>query len=554
MSRFFPLLVILLLPLFTSELPAQFNPSVTTTFDTLEASIPSGFTQIANFAAGEEGPASLTLDIDRGSFDFVGFSSGQLSGVMVVDVFVETPFPLPDVEGEIIAEVQVIAVSSDVMTAEAVVTQLTGNVGPGLALLGVPDPTGQVAFFVTYQDLSGDSGATMSVVDAGSLPLSGALDFDVPLTWTTPAILVQSPVGGTLTVTTTLTSSSGLIDTTVESFNLTGGIAPPPPVTNLICQSSGSDVSLSWSNPLAFSAIEIVREGSLLQSLPGYIESYIDTSPQPGSSSYQVIGYSGVLASSPPSCTVEVTIPVNSISVVSQEGHPGDSISVAVESDFELETEGFAFGVNYPQLQLHVDSVSISGTVAEGAGYFFSNIDNLEGTTTVAVLMDTGSSSIPAIPPGNSLLIATFEMSIDSAAFPGMALAVSLPIVIGSPPVEAVVIQNGGAGYAPIRSDGVVNVTSVPATDFRRGDCNSDGTVDVADAISALAILFNGRAIPSCLSPCDSNDDGTLDVADGIHLLAAIFAGGAPPPAPGPDNCGPDPTADDLNCSEPDCL
>lgn len=84
---------------------------------------------------------------------------------------------------------------------------------------------------------------------------------------------------------------------------------------------------------------------------------------------------------------------------------------------------------------------------------------------------------------------------------------------------------------------------------LRRGDVNSDGTMNVADAIALLGGLFAGSAIP-CDDAADANDDGGLDVADAVSVLGALFVPGAvPPPAPGPVACGADPTNDALDCA-----
>ncbi|HIA28216.1 MAG TPA: hypothetical protein EYN79_08925 [Planctomycetes bacterium] len=203
---------------------AQFNPSLSTTFDNLQAGQPSGFTQAGFFPQGGLGPSAMVIQFDRGSFDFSGYAPGDLVGGLVVDVFVQIVFIV--ISGEIIAEVQVTSVGPDTMEAIAVVTEITGNVGVGLSLLGLPDPLGETAFNVIYTDLPGDSGATMVVTDAGSLPLSGTLDFDVPLTWSTPAILTHSPFGGDLAVDSVLTSSSGIDVFFNELFPLSGGSAP----------------------------------------------------------------------------------------------------------------------------------------------------------------------------------------------------------------------------------------------------------------------------------------------------------------------------------------
>lgn len=91
--------------------------------------------------------------------------------------------------------------------------------------------------------------------------------------------------------------------------------------------------------------------------------------------------------------------------------------------------------------------------------------------------------------------------------------------------------------------------------DFVRGDCNGDGSTNIADVIFALGYLFPASPpAPAldCADACDGNDDGQLDVSDPITLLNGLFAGGtigAPNPA-----CGLDPTSDVLDCSTfPSC-
>lgn len=89
-----------------------------------------------------------------------------------------------------------------------------------------------------------------------------------------------------------------------------------------------------------------------------------------------------------------------------------------------------------------------------------------------------------------------------------------------------------------------------PDADFERGDCNTDGGTDIADAISLLGGLFPGPGGPpviDCEDACDANDDGALNIADAIALLDALF-GMPPSPLPAPTTCGQDPTADSLTC------
>jgi hypothetical protein len=105
--------------------------------------------------------------------------------------------------------------------------------------------------------------------------------------------------------------------------------------------------------------------------------------------------------------------------------------------------------------------------------------------------------------------------------------------------------------------------TKPPPPLFLRGDCNTDGTLDIADAIELLGYLFLGcHRCPACLAACDMNGDacepGTrpelaLGIADPIYLLSYLFLGGPGPPAPFP-YCGTNPCSRDepgrLGCEE----
>ncbi|MCA8960267.1 MAG: dockerin type I repeat-containing protein [Planctomycetes bacterium] len=88
--------------------------------------------------------------------------------------------------------------------------------------------------------------------------------------------------------------------------------------------------------------------------------------------------------------------------------------------------------------------------------------------------------------------------------------------------------------------------------EFVRGDCNGDGAINIADAITLLNQLFGGGgATSSCQDACDANDDGNVDIGDAIAILNVLFGGGGPLPAP--SLCGPDPTPDGLGCDSYPC-
>jgi len=83
--------------------------------------------------------------------------------------------------------------------------------------------------------------------------------------------------------------------------------------------------------------------------------------------------------------------------------------------------------------------------------------------------------------------------------------------------------------------------------EFLRGDCNDDGTCDLADMIFLLSHLFLGGPGGTCAAACDVNDDDIVDLADAIAKFTFLFTGGAPPPPPS-GACGFDPTPGSLTC------
>ncbi|HIN80531.1 MAG TPA: hypothetical protein EYN00_05590 [Planctomycetes bacterium] len=202
----------------------------------------------------------------------------------------------------------------------------------------------------------------------------------------------------------------------------------------------------------------------------------------------------------------------------------------ASQSTFEvvmtnsLPIAGFQFDVTFdppgPVL------LSASGGSAEAAGY-----DVATGPVTVLGF----SFSLTEIPPGSEVLtVVAFDCSTCQT-------------------MPQICLEN------PVISDVNANSMAVevgPCTgqfpEFRRGDCNLDGSVNLGDAICFLNVLFIFPPPPwPCKDSTDSNDDGDANIADAVFLLTYLFIGGLPPPPPGPTVCGVDPTLDGLDCMAP---
>lgn len=111
-------------------------------------------------------------------------------------------------------------------------------------------------------------------------------------------------------------------------------------------------------------------------------------------------------------------------------------------------------------------------------------------------------------------------------------------------------------GYGGVLSDLVTTYVTafggVLGGQFKRGDMNADGSVNLQDPIQILGFLFNMGAAPVCPDSADANDDGSINLQDPVLILQFLFNFGLPPAAPGPNSCGPDVNADTLNpCNYP---
>ncbi|MBI4603814.1 MAG: PKD domain-containing protein [Planctomycetes bacterium] len=87
---------------------------------------------------------------------------------------------------------------------------------------------------------------------------------------------------------------------------------------------------------------------------------------------------------------------------------------------------------------------------------------------------------------------------------------------------------------------------------FHRGDADSNGVLQLTDAIRILGFLFLGGIAPTCMDAGDADDNGTLQLTDAIRILGFLFLGGVPPspPGPPPEACGEDPPGGALGCVE----
>ncbi len=224
------------------------------------------------------------------------------------------------------------------------------------------------------------------------------------------------------------------------------------------------------------------------------------------------------------------------------------TVSFLIADVVEQDSQGFSMSVTHDASSFNVIDIDASGPVAAlsgGAGpVFFGTSIESNGWTGGVIYFFIGGPPIAYSMAGDPAVDVTYQST--GGAGDGTELRFES---IGSPPVSNVVVV-AGASIPVCAESGVITV--LDGESFRRGDINSDGSIDIADAVSALSALFiAGAVIPDCLDAGDSNDDGSFDLGDPVTLLTSLFSTPAPGlPAPWPD-CGFDLTADALTCDVP---
>lgn len=123
-----------------------------------------------------------------------------------------------------------------------------------------------------------------------------------------------------------------------------------------------------------------------------------------------------------------------------------------------------------------------------------------------------------------------------------VARTITLPAGVNLDEVEVTI--RGDSGFA--------NRVQPTYTTYLRGDVNTDGGVDLGDAIAGLNYLFRGSRAPTCMDAADANGIGGFDLSDPIFTLSWFFLGGPQPPAPGPFECGPHPGGRSRGCESYD--
>ena len=357
----------------------------------------------------------------------------------------------------------------------------------------------------------------------------------------------------------------GLIDCEDSDCNADPACQTPacPQVTSLFCNANGQQVSIVWSNPSSYAAIEVRRDGTTIANLAGTATSYADIGVAIGTHVYEVIADCGTATSTSAACSVDISGPppyaytVESMTVPysSDTGNATFSVNLSISEDpanpgAPNETQGFSMGLGHDSGLLTPTSVALTDVLndlngGDGPDFFQEQI-YAEGITAGVVYEFLNTQTL-TFATDTAVLSVTYD-TVGGALAGGTSdtdTVLTWTDTIGQPAVANVIVV-GAAAVDVGFINGVITLT--PSTGgFFRGDVNIDGTFNIADPVRALEVLFGGGST-TCDDAGDANDDGTMNIADPVFKLSALFSGGPNPPPPF-GICGPDPTADSLTCN-----
>ena len=219
-------------------------------------------------------------------------------------------------------------------------------------------------------------------------------------------------------------------------------------------------------------------------------------------------------------------------------GAAGDLFTVLSTLTNLLPVDGIEQRVVYDAAEYDLISTSGSASLETLLGIvpaFYLETDSPGEFVVVSLFDFFGSDSIPT---GVQVEILSFEFNVGL----GVLGTIDIDVSFEDDPVSGI--------YNAVSIDGLAETPTLQGTlgapggtdpEYRRGDTNNDGSINLSDAVYLLGNLFPGVGIPTvleCLDSADCNGDGSLNISDPVTLLGAQFGAPTTPlPAPYPD-CG----------------
>ena len=405
---------------------------------------------------------------------------------------------------------------------------------------------------------------------------------------------------------------------------------------NVTCTTDGTDVTLTWANPVTYTGIEVERDGVVIAALPPTTTSFVDISAPDGVSTYRVVGFDSAQACGNPGDLASCGTAITDLIFAGDTGGANDSPALLFDAletlgrspmlidafdttafqqvgDFDRIWMCLGTWPNEHELsdteaqllaELHTGDTGLDGSVEnppkpvyiESADHWafdpptvFENYDGVEnfsfgnlgnGNDTLANLVgrdsgvglnlvgfdapyqqdSTGNDYNDRLVPcttnpdlgGNQAGVIWSGDEFGNPYDIGVHYASTIAPVItqtweigGYLGVIEVLVDE----YLTALDGGVINP---PTGTFVRGDCNDDGSVNIADAVFLLNSLFVPGADPvPCEWTGDTNDDAGVNIADAVFLLNSLFVPGfgALPEPNIVSGCGLDPTPTSLTCA-----
>ena len=311
-----------------------------------------------------------------------------------------------------------------------------------------------------------------------------------------------------------------------------------PPIS-IDCSIGVGTATLTW-DAAAIDLVRIYRDGTLLQTVPASVGSFTDSTAS-GVARYAVVAEVGPELTVPAQCSLIVPHPDLRYHLPEVVASPTTSIApVSFLLDFGAglgPSPGYAAGVCFDVDEVQVAMVEAGSAVLANVpnGPDFFQVGSTELGAYVSMLFSLIGQPSALLQPGPNLELAVFSFESVSGgpAFSDLQTCNT----VGLPPVMSVVVINGVSVH-PVLDGGSIEFSDGT---FRRGDCNFDGSINVADVIFLLVHLFDATVNDyPCREACEVNGDGSIDVADAIYEISYLFTSGPPPGAPFPD-CGFDP-------------
>jgi hypothetical protein len=236
------------------------------------------------------------------------------------------------------------------------------------------------------------------------------------------------------------------------------------------------------------------------------------------------------------------------------------SLRVPLTVDSDQPRHALSFSIRYDHTRLELLDVDLEGTTLENAFWSRGTINQDAGEMVWSIILGLNVATDAFDPElmlaaGENLLVAhlVFDVIATEAGVASIAFEDRLESIFPSDvPFDTLnlLITGDDPPVSPELDSATIAIRdpSSPPAQFKRGDVDGNGFLEITDPISSLAFQFAGGFQPQCMDALDFDDSGAVDVSDPIGSLNLQFAGGAAPPAPGNETCGEDPTPDALSC------